>query len=196
MKKSDTHEETVREAIGVFSEAQRLKRAIDDLLANGFQNDQLGILASEITVKQQLGAFYDRTNATDDPQQAPAIEFVGREALGEARESMGGSVYFVGSTGVAGAIIASTAAFGGALAAAIGGLLGVGLVGALVASVIHQSDADELQSRVDEGHILLFVRLPHGEREQQAKEILERHSATPARVLEVPIKSGEYVQSD
>jgi hypothetical protein len=196
MNKPNTSEETVREAIGVFSETQRLKSAIDDLLASGFEHDQLGILASEITVKQRLGAFYASTNETSDPQQAPAIEFVGREALGEAREAMGGSVYFVGSTGVAGAIIASTALFGGALAAAIGGLLGVGLVGALVASVIHQSDADELKSRVDEGHILLFVRLPHGEREQQAKEILERHSSTPAKVLEVPIKSGEYVQSD
>jgi hypothetical protein len=196
MKTSNANEETVREAVGVFSEAQRLKSAIDDLLANGFEHDQLGILASEITVKDRLGAFYDRTNETDDPQQAPAIEFVGREALGEARESMGGSVYFVGTTGVAGAIIASTAVFGGALAAAFGGILGVGLVGALVASVIHQSDADELQSRVDEGHILLFVRLPHGEREQLAKDVLERHTATPAKVLEVPIKSGEYVQSD
>jgi hypothetical protein len=82
------------------------------------------------------------------------------------------------------------------LTAAVGGVLGVGLVGLAATAMIHQSDAEELQQRVDEGHILLFVRLPQSAREQDAKSILARFSTTGVKVHEVPISSGESVKAD
>jgi hypothetical protein len=62
--------------------------------------------------------------------------------------------------------------------------------------MIKQSDAEELQQRIDEGHILLFVRLPHSAREAQAKDILSRYSSTEVKVHEVPVKEGEPVAGD
>ena len=103
--------------------------------------------------------LYARTNESADLPQAPAIAFIGRESIGETGHTLGGSLFFVGTTGVMGAVVASAAVFGGALLAAVGGIVGVGVVGALVATVIHQSDAEYLQQQVDEGHILLFVRI-------------------------------------
>lgn len=186
----------VKEAVGVFSDAKQLTNAIDELERTGFERSQLGILATEDTVKEELGELYHRTNDIHDPKKEPAIAFVSRDSIGEAAESMKGSLYFVGMSGVAGAIVASSAVLGGALVAAVGSVVGVGLVGLAVGAMIHQSDANELQQRVDEGHILLFVRLPHGEREQQAKNILARYSTSDVKVYKVPIKAGERVAAD
>jgi outer membrane lipoprotein SlyB len=95
-------------------------------------------------------------------------------------------LFFVGTSGAMGAVVASSAVLGGALLAAIGGVLAVGLVGALVARVIHQSDAEFLQEHVDEGHILLFVRLADAAREQQVLDILTRQNGIEVKMYEVP----------
>ncbi len=118
---------------------------------------------------------------------SPATAFVSREGGGEAAQSLGGSLYFLGTTGAMGAVVASSAVLGGALFAGIGGVVAVGVVGAVVASVIHQSDADYLRQQVDDGHILLFVRVLDPSREQQVLDILTRHYAVDAKVYEAPL---------
>ena len=183
-------EPTVREAIGVFAEVAPLKEAIDALVAGGFDRDKLGLLASEKVVKQSLGEFYTDTNVSHDSQRAPAIAFVGKDALAEAGQSLGGGLFFIGTAGVTGALVTSAAVLGGALLTAVGGVVGVGLVGLAVSSIIHQSDADFLQHQVDEGRMLLFVRVDPGN-EQQAVRILEQHKATAVKVHEVKVKTGE-----
>jgi hypothetical protein len=60
------------------------------------------------------------------------------------------------------------------------------LSGALVATIIHQSDAEYLQQQVDEGRILLFVRLTDTRREQQAMDVLIRHSGVDVKMYDVP----------
>ena len=190
---SKTKAAQVREAVGVFSDADQLTSAIDELERTGFERSQFGILATEQTVMERLGELYSRTNAVHDPDKEPAIAFVSRDSIGEIGESMGGGLYFIGISSVAGVIVASSAIIGGAVAVAVGSVLGVGLVGLAVGAMIHQSDATELQQRVDEGHVLLFVRLPHGEGEQQAKAILGRYSTTDVKVYQAPIKSGERI---
>jgi hypothetical protein len=188
-------EPTVREAIGVFSEVELLKDAIDTLIADGFDREKLGLLASEQAVKQSLGDFYTETNESHDSNRAPAIAFVGIDALGEAGQSLGGGLFFIGTAGVAGALVASAAVLGGALLTAVGGVIGVGLVGLAVSSVIHQSDADFLQQQIDEGRLLLFVRVDPGN-EQQAIRILEQHNATAVKVHDVTVKAGERSRAE
>ncbi len=180
---------TVREAIGIFHNADSLHEAITDLLASGFETEELGLLASEQVVERSLGNLYARTNENPASPQAPAIAFVGRESIGDAPRTVGGSLFFVGTSGVMGAVVASSAVFGGAVLAAVGGIVGVGLIGALVATVIHQSDAEYLQQQVDEGHILLFVRIDSA-REQQAMNILKQHSGLDVKMYDVPVKSS------
>ena len=181
---------SIREAVGIFFNADRLREAIKDLLISGFEPEELGLLASEQVVERSLGDLYTRTNQKADSPQAPAIAFIGRESSGETARTFGGSLFFVGTSGVMGAVVASSAVFGGALLAAIGGIVGVGLVGALVATIIHQSDAEYLQHQVDEGHILLFVRMADSAREQQAMNILSRHSGVDVKMYEVPAKGN------
>lgn len=182
------HEPSIREAVGIFFNAQHLKDALKDLLASGFEPEELGLLASEQVVARSLGDLYTRTNESADLPQAPAIAFIGRESTRETARTLGGSLFFVGTSGVVGAVVASAAVLGGALLAAVGGIVGVGVVGALVATIIHQTDAEYLQQQVDEGHMLLFVRMADSDREQQAMNILVRNSAVDVKIYEVPVE--------
>jgi hypothetical protein len=178
-------EPAIREAVGIFFNADHLRDALKELLASGFGPDELGLLASEQVVARSLGDLYARTNDNPDSPQAPAMAFIGKES-GDAANTTGGSLFFVGTTGVVGVVVTSSAVLGGALLAAIGGIVGVGVVGALAAMMIHQSDAEYLQQQVDEGHILLFVRMADSPREQQAMNILTRNSAVDVKMYEVP----------
>lgn len=189
------NEPAIREAVGVFFNPDHLRDALTDLLAQGFGSDELGLLASEQVVARSLGELYARTNENPHSPRAPAIAFVGRESTGNATNTLGGSLFFVGTSGVAGAVVASSAVLGGALLAAIGGVVGVGIVGALATMMIHQSDAEYLQQQVDEGHMLLFVRMADSSREQQAMNILTRHSGVDVKMYVVPASSRAAVAS-
>lgn len=80
---------------------------------------------------------------------------------------------------------------GGALLAALSGVLAVGAVGALVAYIIHQSDADFLQEQVEEGRLLLFVRAKDAASEGRAVEILKRHAGGAVKIVEAPANRGQ-----
>jgi hypothetical protein len=181
-------EPSIREAVGIFFNADHLRDALKDLLAAGFDREQLGLLASDQVVERSLGDLYTRTNENPGSPGAPAIAFIGKESTGETASALGGSLFFVGTSGVMGAVVASSAVLGGALLAAIGGIVGVGIVGAIVATIIHQTDAEHLQQQVDAGHILLFVRMDDSAKEQHAMNILTRHSGVDVKMYEVPRK--------
>jgi len=184
------NETSIREAVGIFFSAEHLRDALKELLTSGFKSEELGLLASSVVVERSLGDLYARTNENHDSPRAPAIAFIGRESTGQAGSPLGGSLFFVGTSGAMGAVVASAAVLGGALLAAISGVVAVGVVGALVATIIHQSDAEFLQEHVDEGHILLFVRIGDVAREQLVLDILSKHSGTEVKMYEVPIEQG------
>lgn len=176
----------IREAIAVFVDPKNLRNAVTDLLDVGTSRDQIGLLASEYSVRELLGDFYDHTNQTHDAEQGPVTAFVDKSSNSQQQQdSLGGSLFFVGTSGAMGAVVASSAVFGGALLAAISGVLAVGAVGVMAGKIIHQSDADHLQQQIDEGHILLFVRITDPEREQDIIDLLCRHDGQSVKVHEV-----------
>ncbi len=179
---------SIREAVGIFLNAEPLKAAIKDLLTSGYEAEELGLLASEQVVERSLGDLYARTNQDHASSEAPAIAFIRKESIGETPRTVGGSLFFVGTSALVGGVVASAAVFGGALLAAIGGIVGTSVVGALVANIIHQSDAEYLQQQVDEGHILLFVRMADSTREQQAMDILTRHCGVDVKMYDIPVE--------
>jgi hypothetical protein len=176
----------VREAVGIFFDADHLQAAIDDLLSAGFVHHDLGLLAGEHTVRESLGHLYsDANQATGDPD-APRIAFVRKGSIGDALHAWLGSLFFAGATTAAGAAVASAAVLGGSLLAAATGAATIGGIGAALALIIRENDAEYLEQQVDEGHLLLFVRTRDPAREKQATEILARHSAYDPRVHSVP----------
>lgn len=175
----------IREVVAVFVDGGQLHEAVDALTPVGVSHDQLGLLATETSVKTSLGDFYDHTNMTFDASQAPVTAFVGKKAGDTEQSSFGGSLFFVGTSGAMGAVVASSAIFGGALLGALSGVVALGVIGAVVGKIIHQSDADYLQKHLDNGHVLLFVRIVDRDAEAEIKRILNEYSAEPVQVYEI-----------
>jgi hypothetical protein len=172
----------VREAIGIFFDREHLEEAIRDLEQSGFEHDQLGLLASEQAVEKSLGDIYDRTNDHFDESKGPSMAFARKEAGGDNFWSFNGGLFFAGSTAAMGAVVASAAVFGGALLVAAASVVGVGTVGAMAANLISKSDAEALAEQVDQGHLLLFVRVNNPDEESAAVQILSRHAGFDAKV--------------
>tara|TARA_R100001143_G_scaffold41116_2_gene37365 strand:- start:653 stop:1213 length:561 start_codon:yes stop_codon:yes gene_type:complete len=184
---SGSSKKTIREAVAVFYDGEQLKKTVNAVLEAGYTNDQIGLLASENSIKASLGDFYHRTNESQDAGQKPVTAFVGKKDGETEQGSFGGSLFFIGTTGAMGGVVASSAVLGGALVAALSGIFAVGLVGALAGKIIHQSDADYLQQQIDEGHILLFVRITDEDSEKKLSKLLESESGDKVRICEITV---------
>lgn len=178
--------EVVREAVGAFSSADAVQGAITDLAKAGFSTSEIGLLAGEHTVRQQLGDFYTRTNASAGSADAPNTAFVAKKSIGDTMHALIGSLFFAGTTLAGGVAVASAAVLGGGLVAAATGVAAVGAMGAALALIVQESDAEELEQQVDEGHLLLFVRANDERDEQKAVEILSRHTPIGVKVVSAP----------
>jgi hypothetical protein len=176
----------IREAVGVFFEAEHLQNAIRELLSSGFDHKHIGLLAGEHTVRQALGHLYEEANEFSGDVDAPNVAFVRKKSMGDALHAWLGSLFFTGATTAAGAAVVSAAVLGGALASAATGVVAIGAIGAALALIIHESDAEYLEQQVDEGHVLLFVRVMDAEHEKLARDILAKDSHFDVMVCEVP----------
>ena len=73
----------IREAVGVFGDADTMQQAIDDLLSSGFKHADLNLLASEETVDKKLGHKYKKVTEIEDDATVPRIRYVSQEAISE-----------------------------------------------------------------------------------------------------------------
>jgi outer membrane lipoprotein SlyB len=186
------HDEAhITEAVGVFAGANAIDAAIAELAAAGFERAEFGLLASESSVLASLGDVYTRTAASPDDSNAPNTAFVAAQSVGDTVHAYLGTLFYAGTTVAAGAAVATAAVLGGALIAAITGAAAIATIGAALALIIHESDAEELEQQVEEGHLLLFVRVRDATHEQQAVEILRKHTPIEVKVVRAPARSSE-----
>lgn len=173
---TDEERRKVHEVVGVFSDAETLQEAIDELMSSGFDRAEISLLASEEAVDEKLGHKYKKVTELEDDANAPRTCYVSLESIGDAEGAVIGGLVYVG----AGAAISAIFASGGTLAAAIaGGAMAAGtwgLVGAALANLIGEHHAMYLQEQLQHGGLLLWVRAWDAEQEKKAKEILSKHS--------------------
>jgi hypothetical protein len=176
----------IREAVGAFVDADIAHDAIDELLASGFKHEEMGLLAGEYTVRQSLGDFYTQTNQYSESADAPNTAFVATESVGDTVHAVIGTLFFAGTTVAAGAAVASAGILGGGLAAAVAGVAAIGAIGGVLGGIIHESDAEELEQQIEEGHLLLFVRARDSALEKRAVGILQKHTPIEVKVVTAP----------
>jgi hypothetical protein len=176
----------VRQAVGTFFEREHLEAAIKDLRASGFEHDQIGLLATKQTVEKSLGDIYEKTNNHEDVSKGPIMAYASKEADDDNFWPRSGGLLFAGSTAATGAVVATAAVLGGPLFVAAAAAAGVGAVGAAAVSIMSKSESDKLGEQVDQGHILLFVRVTGLQEESAAVQILSRHAGFDAKVYDAP----------
>jgi hypothetical protein len=120
---------TVREAVGVFAEAQKLQEAIDELMSSGFDRTDVSMLAAEKTVEEKLGHKYKKVAELEDDATVPRCCYVSTESVGDAEGGIAGGLMYIGATAAAGAVVAT----GGTLAAAIAAAAVAGGAGGIMA---------------------------------------------------------------
>ena len=175
---------SVREAVGVFDDADRLQEAIDDLMTHGFDRAEISLLASESAVEKKLGHKYVKASELEDDPQVPKRGYVSPADVGAAEGAVIGGLMYVGAGLLLGPVAAAGATVAGmAAAAAIGGGVG-GLFGARLAKLIGDRHARHIEEQLKHGGLLLWVRVRDAEREKRAVEILSRRLGRDVHVHE------------
>lgn len=186
---------TVREAVGVFHDANALEAAVDELLTHGFDRSHLSLLASRQAVEQTLHHRFQKVAELEDDAAVPRVAYISRESIGDAEGGLVGGLMYVGAVAAAGGILASGGVVAGAVLGAILAGGAGGLVGSALARLIDEHHAHYLQDQLDSGGILLWVRTVDAAHEQRAREILERHSAGDVHVHGLPAEPLNALKS-
>ena len=187
---SGQSEYLVREAVGIFPDAEALEAAVDELERQGFDRSTISVLASDHKVMERVGRLYRSAAAAADDPQAPQAAFISRDSRTEAAAATVGGPLLIG--GFAGAFTA--AASGGALAMAIataiaGGVVGAGL-GALVLLAVARRHADHVKEQLAQGGLVVWVTTPDPVAEERAMSVLNKCGARLAHIHEVKRQWG------
>ena len=187
----DEKSEILREAVGVFTNANDLQAAIDELLSSGFHRAELSLLAGEDAVYEKLGSSYANVGAVADDPDIVRATYVSPEAIGDAQGGMVGVLLYAGATIAAGAVVISGGTIISAIVAAtIAGGAG-GIVGSVLAKWLGDHHAHYLQMQIDHGGLLLWVRTRDAKAEVRAIDILYKHSSRDVHVHTLSFEFAE-----
>jgi hypothetical protein len=169
---------TIREAVAVFDDQQKLEEAVFALETHGFDRAAFSLLADEATVERKLGHRYRRVAEMEDLAAAPRETFFSRVSRLEAEYGLPVGLGFIGAVtlaGIGGALPALVAAGGGA---ALGTALG---------RLMHAHHARRVEEQLARGGLLLWVSVRDPEQERIAAEILSAYSPHDVHVHEIPV---------
>jgi hypothetical protein len=191
----DERSEGFREAVGIFSNEDDLQAAIDELLSSGFHRAELSLLAGQEVVNEKLRGRYTNTTLVTDDATVPRTVYVSPEAIGDAQGGIVGLLAYAGAIVAAGAIVVSG---GTILAAILGATLAGGtggIVGSFLAKWLGDTHAEYLQTQIDRGGLLLWVRTRTVAAEERAVNILRKHSSRDAHVHTLPLENRDIRES-
>jgi hypothetical protein len=177
----------VREAVGVFDDAERLQAAVDELQVNGFDRSSISTLADGHSVELALGRIYADIREIEDDTDAPRTVVVSRTSLGDAEGVLIGLAVYV-PTVIAAGVLAAKGATSGTIAGAVllAGAAG-GLIGYLVARWLERRYLRRYHEQMSHGGMVVWVATRSAEEERRASEILRRAGARDVHVHELPI---------
>ncbi len=150
---------SIREAIGIFFDAEQLDEAILDLRASGFRHEELGLLPCEYSIEESLVETQIKTNTHThthiDISPITEITFIKNKSLVDTVRSLAGALI--------GTIIQ-------------------------LSNTDYRPEQGQQENHGDEGYLLLFVRVRNPKDEASAIRILTQHSGYSARVHEITLK--------
>lgn len=143
------------------------------------------MLASDKAVSEKLGHIYKKVSELEDDPTTPRTAYVGIDSVTEAKTFAISGLGYVGAVAAVGAIVAS----GGTLAAVIGGALvaggaGAGL-GSILARAIGRERAKDIETQIQRGGVLLWVRTRDAGLEARALELLKKHGGIDVHVHDI-----------
>ena len=149
----------------IFKSRVHAENAVDELLASGFRNDDVSVLAPDQQTTKEF--------ATEKNTKAPEGATTGATAGG----AIGGTLGLLAGIGALaipglGPFIAAGPIMGALAGLGVGATTG-GLIGALVGMGMPEYEAKRYEGRVKDGGILVSVHCDDSEWVSKAKEILK-----------------------
>lgn len=172
----------VPEAVGVFDTVEAFQKAFYDLRMVGFSRYDLSLLGGEEALKEHLGDAYWRAEELEDDPTAPRAAFVSEEAIGEMEGAIFGGFFFLGSYIAMAAMLTPASTLAASIAAVAIGGAPAGAIGAILARRAGQHHRDYYAKQIDNGGILLWVRVKDKEKEDLAVKIMKGHSGRDVHV--------------
>jgi heat induced stress protein YflT len=154
---------------GLYPSVERAERAVDELTAARFSNDDVSVLMADTKGSKDF--------AHEKQTKAPEGTTTGVAAGGTVGATLG-LLAGIGALAIPGVgpFIAAGPIMGALAGLGVGGAVG-GLVGALVGMGIPEYEAKRYEGRVKDGGVLLSVHCTTSEEIASAKEILSRTGA-------------------
>jgi hypothetical protein len=169
-------ENTSREVVAVFDDAEALDEAVYTLETRGFDRAAFSLLANEESVMQKLGHRYQRVSEAEDNPKVPRDTFFSHISRLEAEYLPAPALAAIGVL-----IIAGTGAILPVVVAAGGGAL----IGAALGRMMHERQATRVREQLERGGLLLWVSVRTVDEENTALEVLRAHSAHDVHSHEV-----------
>ena len=176
-------QQTIREAVGVFDDPEKLNAAIAELEFTAFPRQDISVLGGSGNVEKQFGTPAVNPLLVEDNPDAPRVAPIRPEekALGAA-VMIGGAAYFGGCT--AAIIAASTSKWGILAAITVGSAIGA-VLGAIVALLVGAWMSRRIKKQIKNGGLVLWVRTPGPRREKLAREILRKYGGKDIHIHDI-----------
>jgi tetrahydromethanopterin S-methyltransferase subunit C len=154
---------------GIFASRIAAEKCIDSLLASGFHNDDVSVLAPDADATREL--------ATEKNTKAPEGATTGATTGGVVGGTLG-LLAGIGALAIPGLgpFIAAGPIMGALAGLGVGAAAG-GLIGALVGMGIPEYEAKRYEGRVKDGGILMSVHCEDSDWVAKAKDILKNAGA-------------------
>jgi len=171
---------------GIYRTREGAERGVDELLANGFRNEDISVLLPE----NEGTKDFAHKKETKAPEGATTGATAGAVVGGTL-----GLLAGVGALAIPGLgpFIAAGPIMGALAGVGTGGVVG-GIVGALIGMGIPEYEAKRYEGMIKEGGILLSVHCDNSDWVKRAKEILERTGAHD--VSSAGEASADYAAAD
>jgi hypothetical protein len=154
---------------GIYRSASLAEKAVDDLIASGFSNDDISVLLPDEQSSKNF-AHEKNTKAPEGTTAGVATGGVVGGTLGLLAGIGALAIPGVGPFIAAGPIMAALAGVG------VGSTVG-GLIGALVGMGIPEYEAKRYEGRIKDGGVLLSAHCDTSDEITRAKKILEQTGA-------------------
>jgi len=152
--------------VGVFQSRAEADRAVADLKAAGYRDDQIGLIGKDDRGNTVRTGADGESNAGEGAAIGAAAGAIGGAAVGAG--IMAGAIPVVGP-------VLALGTLGTILANAAGGAVIVGIAGALIGWGIPEEDADYYENEVKAGRYLVTVECGYSD---DVLNIIKRHGGT------------------
>lgn len=153
----------VREAVALFAERAAIEAAIEDLLAADFEHSDLSVLGS-----------HEPIEAAGEPGK-PLVDVL---------TALEGEVKYLGPLAAAGFVALASGPVGAVLAGLIAAGVGAAAIKEVLDEVTSTPHTEDFARALEEGSVILWVRVVDEGAEAEAKAILARHGGENIHVHE------------